>query len=68
MGGLWGQKSRHCLFCGKVGPRVQYNAGWAHRRCIPKPLSEVKRPETNVARTEARAEYGHDDPWSGDEW
>jgi hypothetical protein len=32
----WGHKSRHCVYCGKVGPRTQVVGGWAHKRCIPK--------------------------------
>ena len=32
----WGHKSRHCVYCGKVGPRVVVVGGYAHRRCIPK--------------------------------
>lgn len=32
----WGRVSRHCKYCGKVGPRVQVLGGWAHRRCIPR--------------------------------
>lgn len=36
MGNGWGHKSRHCLYCGKVGPRVLVGGGYAHRRCIPK--------------------------------
>lgn len=34
----WQHKSRHCIHCGKVGPRVQVAGGWAHRRCIQKPI------------------------------
>jgi hypothetical protein len=32
----WGHQSRHCVYCGKVGPRVVVVVGYAHRRCIPK--------------------------------
>jgi len=32
----WGHVSRHCIYCGRVGPRVIVVGGYAHRRCIPK--------------------------------
>lgn len=32
----WGHVSRHCIYCGRVGPRVIVFGGYAHRRCIPK--------------------------------
>jgi hypothetical protein len=31
----WGHVSRHCVYCGKVGPRSIVAGGWAHKRCIP---------------------------------
>lgn len=38
--GPWGHVSRHCIVCGKVGPRtftrIGYSIGYAHKRCIPK--------------------------------
>ena len=46
----WGHKSRHCAYCGKVGPRVVVLGGYAHRRCIP------KKPKL---RTEARPQDGN---------
>jgi hypothetical protein len=33
----WGHVSRHCVWCGKVGPRTYTVIGWAHKRCMPKP-------------------------------
>lgn len=30
----WGHKSRHCVFCGKVGPRTIVAGGYAHKRCL----------------------------------
>lgn len=38
----WGHVSRHCVRCGKVGPRTRdpQTGGWIHKRCIvppPKP-------------------------------
>lgn len=47
----WGHVSRHCVYCGKVGPRVVVAAGFAHRRCIPKDrsaLSSDHRDPTKV--------------------
>lgn len=41
----WGHASRHCVYCGKVGPRVLVAGGWAHRRCVPKPASQTRRPK-----------------------
>lgn len=32
----WGHKSRHCVYCGKVGPRCVVAGGWAHKYCLPK--------------------------------
>lgn len=34
--------SRHCLYCGGVGPRTVVAGGWAHKRCIPQ--YKVQRP------------------------
>lgn len=34
--GIVPRKSRHCRYCGKVGPRTQIAGGWAHKRCLPK--------------------------------
>lgn len=34
----WGHVSRCCIYCRKVGPRVVVVGGFAHRRCIPKPI------------------------------
>lgn len=31
----WGHKSRHCVYCGRVGPRTRVASGYAHKRCIP---------------------------------
>lgn len=41
----WGHKSRHCVYCGKVGPRTLVLGGYAHKKCLPakQPL-KVKRP------------------------
>lgn len=38
----WGHKSRHCIYCGKVGPRTIVAGGWAHKRCIPKEYRKAK--------------------------
>lgn len=35
MASNWGHKSRRCVYCGDVGPRVIAAGGYAHRRCIP---------------------------------
>ena len=40
----WGHKSRHCVFCGLVGPRVPVLGGYAHRRCIQEPMKDSPRP------------------------
>lgn len=37
----WGHVSRHCVYCGKVGPRTMVPGGWAHKRCLP---SKPTRP------------------------
>lgn len=41
----WGHVSRHCVYCGKVGPRVIVVAGWAHRRCVPVATKQTRRPK-----------------------
>lgn len=41
-------KSRHCVFCGKAGPRTMVAGGWAHKRCIPKPLKRDKTEEVST--------------------
>ncbi len=38
----WGHQSRHCVYCGKVGPRVVVVGGYAHRRCIPQQAAKEK--------------------------
>jgi hypothetical protein len=45
----WGHKSRHCIYCGKVGPRCIVAGGYAHKYCLPKELV-VKdiRPDGSV--------------------
>lgn len=25
--------SRHCVFCGRVGPRCYVSTGWSHKTC-----------------------------------
>lgn len=39
----WGHKSSRCIHCGQVGPRVVVLGGYAHRRCIPKPIQATQR-------------------------
>lgn len=39
----WGHVARKCVYCGKVGPRVIVLGGYAHRRCVPKPLKPTTR-------------------------
>lgn len=41
----WGHVSRHCVYCGKVGPRVVVLGGFAHRYCVPK---EPRRATKNA--------------------
>lgn len=31
----WGHVSRHCVYCGQVGPRTVVLGGYAHKRCLP---------------------------------
>jgi hypothetical protein len=31
----WGHVTRHCIYCGGVGPRTQVVGGYAHKRCLP---------------------------------
>lgn len=43
----WGHVSRHCVYCGKVGPRTMVAGGYAHKRCLPTTTKRRgKRPET----------------------
>lgn len=44
----WGHQSRHCLYCGGVGPRMFVLGGYAHKRCIPK--AELKARKEAPAR------------------
>lgn len=30
----WGHESRHCIRCGKVGPRCRVSGGWSHYYCL----------------------------------
>lgn len=30
----WGHASRHCVHCGKVGPRIIVIGGYSHKRCL----------------------------------
>lgn len=41
----WGHKLRRCIHCGQIGPRVVVLGGYAHRRCIPKPIQAIIEPE-----------------------
>jgi hypothetical protein len=50
--GAWGHTSRHCRYCGDVGPRTRIALGWAHKRCIPE--SELRRQREHE-RAEKRA-------------
>ena len=46
----WGHVSRHCVHCGKVGPRTRVLGGWAHKRCIYKPWTERQQRAMERAR------------------
>lgn len=37
----WGHESRHCIYCGKVGPRTVVLGGYAHKYCLPKPSKRL---------------------------
>ncbi len=39
----WGYKSRHCVRCGKVGPRIQVFGGYVHKYC----MTDEERSEHN---------------------
>lgn len=56
----WGHKSRHCVYCGKVGPRVGVLDGYAHRYCIPRILKRRPRwtPDSRK-KIEPSAPRGH---------
>jgi hypothetical protein len=43
----WGHKSRHCVYCGKVGPRIQLLGGYAHKYCMP---TEVRKDHNRKVR------------------
>jgi hypothetical protein len=55
----WGRTSRQCLICDKVGPRVMYRHGWAHRRCIDEreKALRAKRPD-DTTRTRSAVDDG----------
>ena len=41
---------RHCIYCGRVGPRVVVLGGWAHRRCIPSNVDYTSKPRAPDAK------------------
>lgn len=47
---LWGRESRHCVHCGKVGPRIHLGLGWSHKYCLTK---------EDKVRLKQLAEVGH---------
>lgn len=44
----WGHTPRRCVYCRLVGPRVVVLGGFAHRRCIPRPV-KGRRPDLNTS-------------------
>lgn len=49
----WGHESRHCVRCGKVGPRINdVTAGWVHYYCL---TDEEKRRRRAADRETRRA-------------
>lgn len=46
----WGHKLRRCIHCGQIGPRVVVLGGYAHRRCIPKPIQAIKSRKATMVR------------------
>lgn len=49
----WGHESRHCVYCGKVGPRMLVLGGYAHKYCLPKSELSARRREDREARAKA---------------
>lgn len=50
----WGHLSRRCVYCGKVGPRTMVAGGWAHKRCIVRPvLRQARKRATPEEGTQA---------------
>jgi hypothetical protein len=44
----WGHTSRHCVRCGKVGPRCIVLGGWAHFYCLrPDEKRERRGPKAS---------------------
>lgn len=41
----WGHKSRNCMRCGKVGPRVSYFGGYVHLYCLTRDEQRERRAE-----------------------
>jgi hypothetical protein len=39
----WGHVSRHCVYCGRVGPRCIVAGGYAHERCLPEEERKERR-------------------------
>lgn len=55
----WGDKSRRCIHCGQVGPRVVVLGGYAHRRCIPKPSTCRSRGRVRHGSSYGEPRQGH---------
>lgn len=52
----WGHVSRHCVYCGKVGPRTMVAGGYAHKRCLPTAprVGRARKGEPRRSRLEDR--------------
>lgn len=44
----WGHESRHCIYCGRVGPRMLVAGGYAHKYCLPE--DELRREQYAVQK------------------
>lgn len=58
----WGHVSRHCVYCGRVGPRTIVAGGYAHKYCLPKPPKKEKpsAPEPWEDGTPTTVDYDND--------
>ena len=54
----WGHKSRHCVYCGKVGPRCIVAGGYAHKYCIPKTLKRKRFVGVDDGKPRTNTDYG----------
>lgn len=49
----WGHESRHCVRCGKVGPRINHALGYIHLYCLSDYEQSQRRKEQRKCKKEA---------------